>query len=104
MPAQLQNLLTQQFPDNFVPWGGQNTSSASLQRYWLTAVPSLILDLNGIQFAVQTVLLLMIGPYADYGTWRPWLLICESACPKPTDDQSSRSSLGVSASDGMSSL
>ena len=44
----------------------------------LTIVPSLILDLNGIQFAVQTVLLLMIGPYADYGTWRPWLLICKS--------------------------
>lgn len=27
MPAQLQNLLTQAFPDGFIHWGGQNTSS-----------------------------------------------------------------------------
>ena len=27
MPAQLQNLLTQQFPDGFLQWGGQQTSS-----------------------------------------------------------------------------
>lgn len=34
-----------------------------------------ILDLNGILFAVQLACLLLIGPYADYGNWRPWLLI-----------------------------
>lgn len=75
MPAQLQNLLTQAFPDGFLEWGGQYTSSKPPAA--LLIVSSLILDLNGIQFAVQTVLLLMIGPYSDYGTWRPWILICK---------------------------
>ena len=28
-------------------------------------------------FAAQLVLLLVIGPYADYGSWRPYILICE---------------------------
>lgn len=41
------------------------------------AVNAFILDLNGILFAVQLVCLLVIGPYADYGHWRPGLLICE---------------------------
>ena len=31
--------------------------------------------MSGIQFAVQLVLLLTIGPFADYGTWRPWIMI-----------------------------
>ena len=35
----------------------------------------MILNLNGILFAVQVVLLLFVGPYADYGNWRaPFLL------------------------------
>lgn len=38
----------------------------------------MILDLNGILFAVQLACLLILGPYADYGTWRPWLLIGQS--------------------------
>lgn len=38
-------------------------------------VPAMILNLNGILFAVQVVLLLFVGPYADYGNWRaPFLL------------------------------
>jgi MFS-type transporter involved in bile tolerance (Atg22 family) len=45
-------------------WGGQQTS-----------INSFILDTGGILFAVQLVVLLLIGPYADYGTWRPWILI-----------------------------
>lgn len=45
-------------------WGGQKTSTTSF-----------ILDTSGILFAVQLVVLLLIGPYADYGRWRPWLLI-----------------------------
>ena len=40
---------------------------------------SFLLDLNGILFAVQLVLLLTLGPYADYGRWRPYLLICMQA-------------------------
>jgi hypothetical protein len=35
----------------------------------------MLLDLTGILFAAQLVILLGIGPYADYGDWRPWLMI-----------------------------
>lgn len=37
----------------------------------------MLLDVTGILFAAQLVLLLTIGPYADYGTWRPWIMISE---------------------------
>ena len=47
------------------------------------AVNSYLLDLNGILFAVQLVLLLTIGPYADYGSWRPYILICASIGTHP---------------------
>lgn len=47
-----------------------------VQRSLICSVASFILDLNGIQFAIQLVLLIIIGPYADYGTWRPYILIC----------------------------
>lgn len=36
---------------------------------------SFLLDITGILFAAQLVTLLVIGPYADYGTWRPWIMI-----------------------------
>ena len=35
----------------------------------------MLLDVTGILFAAQLVLLLTIGPYADYGNWRPWIMI-----------------------------
>lgn len=35
----------------------------------------MILNLNGILFAVQVVLLLFVGPYADYGNWRGHFLL-----------------------------
>jgi hypothetical protein len=38
----------------------------------------MLLDVTGITFADQLVLLLTIGPYADYGNWRPWIMISES--------------------------
>lgn len=59
-----QNLVVQAFPSGFMNWGGGKTSTTSF-----------ILDANGILFACQLAVLLIIGPYADYGTWRPWLLI-----------------------------
>ena len=37
----------------------------------------MILNLNGILFAVQVVLLLFVGPYADYGNWRAPFLLSE---------------------------
>jgi hypothetical protein len=42
------------------------------------AVPAMILNLNGILFAVQVVLLLFVGPYADYGNWRAPFLLSKS--------------------------
>lgn len=35
----------------------------------------MILNLNGILFAIQVVLLLFVGPYADYGNWRGHFLL-----------------------------
>ena len=41
-------------------------------------VNSIVLLSNGISFAIQTVLFLFIGSFADFGSWRPWLLIMQS--------------------------
>jgi hypothetical protein len=35
----------------------------------------MLLDVTGILFAVQLVILLTVGPYADYGNWRPYIMI-----------------------------
>jgi len=35
----------------------------------------MLLDVTGILFAAQLVTLLLLGPYADYGNWRPWIMI-----------------------------
>ena len=43
----------------------------------LSAVNSYLTNLTGFTFAAQFLCLISIGPYADYGTWRPWLLIGE---------------------------
>jgi hypothetical protein len=45
-------------------------SIASSVFFLLHAVNSIILLTNGISFAIQAILLLMIGAWADYGTWR----------------------------------
>ena len=37
---------------------------------WRRAVNSIVLLTNGISFALQAVVLLIIGAWADYGTWR----------------------------------
>jgi MFS-type transporter involved in bile tolerance (Atg22 family) len=39
------------------------------------SINSIVLLSNGISFAIQVVLFLMLGSLADYGTWRPWILI-----------------------------
>ena len=38
-------------------------------------INSIVLLANGISFAIQVVLFLILGSYADYGTWRPYILI-----------------------------
>ncbi|KAF8485833.1 autophagy-related protein 22-like protein [Russula ochroleuca] len=39
-------------------------------------INSIVLLSNGMCFAFRAVMLLMIGAWADYGTWRPNILIC----------------------------
>ncbi|KAF2479339.1 autophagy-related protein 22-like protein [Neohortaea acidophila] len=58
-----QQLVESAHPSGYLDWPSKTSTSA------------FILDLNGIIFAVQVVILLVIGPYADYGRWRPWILI-----------------------------
>ena len=38
-------------------------------------INSIVLLANGISFAIQVVLFLILGSFADYGKWRPWILI-----------------------------
>ncbi|KAJ9603736.1 hypothetical protein H2200_011922 [Cladophialophora chaetospira] len=38
-------------------------------------INSIVLLANGISFAIQVVLFLVIGSMADYGRWRPWILV-----------------------------
>lgn len=64
-PTSFQNLLYEQAGDglflNFL--GARRT------------INSIVLLSNGISFAIQVVLFLIIGSFADYGAWRPWILI-----------------------------
>ena len=77
-----QALLNQEYPDGQVEWGGRTLPSKLLNQppqaeFMLTypIVNSMLLDVTGILFAAQLVTLLSIGPYADYGNWRPWIMI-----------------------------
>jgi len=38
-------------------------------------INSIVLLANGISFAIQVVLFLILGSFADYGTWRPYILV-----------------------------
>jgi hypothetical protein len=53
-----------QYPDGHIPWKGGEAS-----------INSFLLDTMGIAFGAQLVFLLVLGPYADYGNWRPWIMI-----------------------------
>jgi hypothetical protein len=57
-------LINETFPSGIVHWAGKDMP-----------LNSMLLDLTAILFAAQLVVLLGIGPYADYGKWRPWLMI-----------------------------
>ncbi|ORX36955.1 putative autophagy protein [Kockovaella imperatae] len=58
-----QALLSQANPSGIVHWGGQ-----------VLTLNALLLDISGILFAVQAFILLFIGPFADYGRWRGYIL------------------------------
>ncbi|KAG2173078.1 hypothetical protein INT44_007051 [Umbelopsis vinacea] len=38
-------------------------------------INSIVLLCNGISFAIQAGMFLLIGSFADYGSWRPWITI-----------------------------
>ena len=64
-PTACQNLLSQAA-------GDQGTLRfAGKQR----SIDSIVLLSNGISFAIQVVLFLIIGSFADFGNWRPNILI-----------------------------
>jgi MFS-type transporter involved in bile tolerance (Atg22 family) len=64
-PTAFQNLLYQAA-------GDQSTLYfANSER----TINSIVLLSNGISFAIQCVLFLAIGSYADFGNFRPWILI-----------------------------
>lgn len=65
-PTAFQNLLSQAAPKDtgLLPFAGRPRD-----------VNSIVLLANGISFAIQAVLFLIIGAYADFGTGRRWILL-----------------------------
>jgi hypothetical protein len=41
----------------------------------LRSIESIVLLCNGISFAVKVLVFLVLGSFADFGTWRPNILI-----------------------------
>ena len=67
-PTAFQNLLSQAAGDSeFLYFIGLNRT-----------INSIVLLSNGISFALQCVIFLIIGSFADFGTWRPNILIALS--------------------------
>ncbi|KAE8417327.1 putative autophagy protein [Aspergillus pseudocaelatus] len=64
-PTAFQNLLSQAAGDSGTLY------FAGRQR----SINSIVLLSNGISFAIQVVIFLVIGSFADFGTWRPNILI-----------------------------
>lgn len=44
----------------------------------------MLLNVTGVLFASQLATLMFLGPYADYGNWRPWIMIGKA--PEPYRD------------------
>ena len=64
-PTAFQNLLYQQAGDSEILYfAGRDRT-----------INSIVLLCNGISFAIQIVVFLVLGSYADFGTWRPNILI-----------------------------
>lgn len=65
-PTAFQNLLSQAAPADtgVLPFAGHERD-----------VNSIVLLANGISFAIQAILFLIIGAYADFGTGRRWVLL-----------------------------
>ncbi|ORX41263.1 protein-vacuolar targeting-related protein [Kockovaella imperatae] len=71
-----QNLLYLQgwdpaYPQGTVPCG---SGACSLTAYGqVRSINSIVLISNGLSFAIQAVIFLFVGSFADYGIWRPWI-------------------------------
>ena len=64
-PTAFQNLLYEAAGDSeILYWAGRNRT-----------INSIVLLANGISFAIQIVVFLLIGSFADFGTFRPNILI-----------------------------
>ena len=65
-PTAFQNLLSQAAPEDtgLLPFAGRDRD-----------VNSIVLLANGMSFAIQAALFLIIGAYADFGTGRRWVLV-----------------------------
>ncbi|KAF5339253.1 hypothetical protein D9758_013320 [Tetrapyrgos nigripes] len=77
-PSQFQNLLflagyDPSAPPFTVPCGDGGCVLPYLGR--VRDINSIVLLTNGISFAIQAVLLLFVGAWADYGRWRPNITI-----------------------------
>ena len=68
-PTAFQNLLSQAAGDKGVLY------FVGRQRN----VNSIVLLSNGISFSIQVLFFLVLGSFADFGTWRPWILIVQTA-------------------------
>ncbi|KAG1821615.1 autophagy-related protein 22-like protein [Suillus subaureus] len=78
-PSQFQNLLflagyDPSQPPSSAPCGS-STDCVLPYLGKIRNINSIVLLTNGISFAIQAVLLLLIGAWADYGTWRPNITI-----------------------------
>lgn len=82
-PTQLQNILFQAgFDPDVMPYGQVACDAGSCYLKFAGVdkpIASVVLDISGISFAVQVVVSLIIGAYADYGSWRPLICIVSSA-------------------------
>ncbi|KAK2603878.1 hypothetical protein QQS21_003913 [Conoideocrella luteorostrata] len=67
-PVAFQNLLSQASVDSKLHFAGRERD-----------VNSVVLLCNGVSFALQAVLFLVLGAYADYGTCRRWILLIWSS-------------------------
>lgn len=66
-PTAFQNLLSQAAVDSKLYFAGRERD-----------INSIVLLCNGISFAIQIILFLAIGAYADFGTGRRWVLLAWS--------------------------
>ncbi|KAI1621880.1 MFS general substrate transporter [Exophiala viscosa] len=81
-PSQLQNVLYQAgFDPDQSPVGKVACGTGRCFLGFAGApkpITSIVLDISGISFAIQVVVSLAIGAYADYGSWRPLICVVSS--------------------------